>query len=238
MHNSGKLPCLSMVTGLQLPLATVIALVAGNRPPPSWPSGCNLRQVPAIAPAHRVVSCARDPHPQNLESRTRPDHRIIRNNLPHLVALPPLPSQHPQRSSPSHCLQSFLPAALGFRRPTLQTPLCRGCAAVTSIMRHSVATWLTAATGLLMASTASARLDTPKHEPGRCAFRGHCGKQSFFGKELPCVDNEPAQDPDEELRKELVDLCGDKWATGPVCCELEQVSRVFVSIYGDFLTIK
>lgn len=40
------------------------------------------------------------------------------------------------------------------------------------------------------------------------------------------MDNGLAKDPDEELRKELIDLCGAKWATGPVCCELEQVRYV------------
>lgn len=88
-----------------------------------------------------------------------------------------------------------------------------------------VAQSILGATALLLASsvTSIAQELTPKHEAGRCAFRGHCGKQSFFGKELPCVDNELASDPDEELRNELVELCGDKWKTGPVCCELEQV---------------
>lgn len=74
-----------------------------------------------------------------------------------------------------------------------------------------------------LASAGSADQFTPKHENGRCAFRGHCGKQSLFGKELPCVDNGVAEDPDKELRDELVELCGPKWAEGPVCCELEQV---------------
>jgi Niemann-Pick C1 protein len=90
-------------------------------------------------------------------------------------------------------------------------------------MRHRVAPALFGATTLLLASLTSAEPFTNKHEPGRCAFRGQCGKQSFFGKELPCVDNDLAKDPDEELRQELVELCGDKWSTGPVCCELEQV---------------
>lgn len=75
----------------------------------------------------------------------------------------------------------------------------------------------------MLAALSNAEGFTPKHEPGTCAFRGHCGKLSFFGKELPCVDNGPAQDPDEELRKELVDLCGAKWEDTPVCCTLEQV---------------
>ncbi|KAF4976311.1 hypothetical protein FZEAL_6996 [Fusarium zealandicum] len=79
---------------------------------------------------------------------------------------------------------------------------------------------------VLLAGIASAEPYTSKHEAGRCAFRGQCGKQSFFGKELPCVDNGVAQDPEEEFRNELVDLCGEKWRTGPVCCTLEQVQSL------------
>ena len=89
-------------------------------------------------------------------------------------------------------------------------------------MRHRVAPLL-GAVALLLAGMSSAESLTPKHELGRCAFRGHCGKQSLFGKELPCVDNDLADDPDAELRKELVDLCGSEWAEGPVCCTMEQV---------------
>jgi Niemann-Pick C1 protein len=65
---------------------------------------------------------------------------------------------------------------------------------------------------------------TPKHEAGRCAIRGHCGKKSFFGKELPCVDNGLAEEPDDDLRKQLIEVCGEKWSTGPVCCDATQVS--------------
>jgi Niemann-Pick C1 protein len=64
---------------------------------------------------------------------------------------------------------------------------------------------------------------TKLHEPGRCAFRGHCGKQSFLGGELPCVDNELASEPDDAVRSKLVDLCGPDWATGLVCCDEDQV---------------
>lgn len=94
------------------------------------------------------------------------------------------------------------------------------------------------AAGLMLTASTTAQLLTPKHEAGRCAFRDHCGKQSFFGKELPCVDNGLAQDPDEELRKELVDLCGAKWEDTPVCCTLDQVrmSTMFRSI-SAILTI-
>jgi len=69
----------------------------------------------------------------------------------------------------------------------------------------------------------SAELYTPKHEAGRCAIRGHCGKKSLFGKQLPCPDNGPAEEPDQELREQLVELCGPKWKSGPVCCTPDQV---------------
>lgn len=92
-------------------------------------------------------------------------------------------------------------------------------------MHQRILPRLGAAAGLLV-GLGLAEPYTPKHEAGRCAFRGHCGKQSLFGKELPCVDNDVAQDPEEELRNELVELCGEKWRTGPVCCSLEQVQSL------------
>ncbi|KAF5024807.1 hypothetical protein F66182_3123 [Fusarium sp. NRRL 66182] len=79
------------------------------------------------------------------------------------------------------------------------------------------------AMAVLFAGLGFAEQYTPKHEAGRCAFRGHCGKQGFLRKDTPCVDNDLASDPDEELRNELVGLCGEKWRTGPVCCNLDQV---------------
>ena len=88
---------------------------------------------------------------------------------------------------------------------------------------------------LLFGASVSAESHTPKHELGRCAFRGQCGKQSFFGKELPCVDNGLAEDPSDDLRKELVELCGPQWSEGPVCCNLDQVS--FVLFYGKRLIL-
>ena len=65
---------------------------------------------------------------------------------------------------------------------------------------------------------------TGKHEAGRCAIRGQCGKQSFFGSELPCPDNGLAKEPDAETRKKLVNICGDAWSEGDVCCESVQVT--------------
>ncbi|PYI14710.1 multidrug efflux transporter AcrB transmembrane domain-containing protein [Aspergillus violaceofuscus CBS 115571] len=67
---------------------------------------------------------------------------------------------------------------------------------------------------------------TDIHEPGRCALRGHCGKKSFFGGELPCPDNGRAKQPEAAVRKKLVDLCGSKWQDGPVCCEDEQIDAL------------
>ena len=84
---------------------------------------------------------------------------------------------------------------------------------------------VTVGTAAASASTSSADgLLTPKHEAGRCAIRGHCGKVGFFGKPLPCVDNGLAEDPDEDLRQQLVSVCGPKWNHGPICCNEEQVS--------------
>ena len=73
---------------------------------------------------------------------------------------------------------------------------------------------------------------TEKHEAGRCAIRGQCGKQSFFGSELPCPDNDLAREPNEDTRKKLVDICGDAWSEGDVCCESAQVMISFRSLRG------
>lgn len=83
-------------------------------------------------------------------------------------------------------------------------------------------TWLLLAT----VGATSATIYTPKHERGRCAIRGHCGSKSIFGSQLPCVDNGLAEDPDDKLRKQLTELCGPKWADGPVCCNAEQVDAL------------
>lgn len=73
---------------------------------------------------------------------------------------------------------------------------------------------------------------TSKHEKGRCAIRGQCGAKSFFGGDLPCPDNGLAQQPGSDTRAKLVEICGDRWSTGEVCCDDEQVS--FRGIGLDF----
>ncbi|EGS19845.1 hedgehog receptor-like protein [Thermochaetoides thermophila DSM 1495] len=85
----------------------------------------------------------------------------------------------------------------------------------------------TALSPLVAASSApETMLLTPKHEAGRCAVRHNCGSKSFFGPQLPCVDNGPAHEPDDALRQQLVELCGPKWAEGPVCCDADQVDTL------------
>ena len=83
---------------------------------------------------------------------------------------------------------------------------------------------IVASLGSLLLPQAFAQGETKIHEKGRCAIRGHCGKQSFFGGELPCPDNGLAKEPEAAVRKKLVSLCGSKWKEGLVCCEDEQVS--------------
>jgi len=67
---------------------------------------------------------------------------------------------------------------------------------------------------------------TPLHEAGRCAIRGHCGKQGFFGSDLPCPDNGKAAAPSDAVRDKLVALCGPKWTDSDVCCEEGQVDTL------------
>ncbi|KAF2257590.1 multidrug efflux transporter AcrB transmembrane domain-containing protein [Lojkania enalia] len=67
---------------------------------------------------------------------------------------------------------------------------------------------------------------TAKHEKGRCAIRGHCGSQGFFGPKLPCPDNGLAEEPSEEVKEKLADICGDKWSGSNVCCDNEQLDTL------------
>lgn len=89
--------------------------------------------------------------------------------------------------------------------------------------------WLTLVSPALLACpavAAAAASESPwtsRHEAGRCAIRGQCGKQSLFGKELPCPDNGLAEDPTDEVRAKLVSICGDEWSDGKVCCQDDQL---------------
>ncbi|MCJ1229517.1 hypothetical protein MMC12_006184 [Toensbergia leucococca] len=80
--------------------------------------------------------------------------------------------------------------------------------------------------GIVNATTNNESPWTIKHEKGTCALRGQCGKESFFGGELPCPDNGPAQEPDTDTRKKLVGICGEKWSEGGICCEDDQLDAL------------
>lgn len=87
--------------------------------------------------------------------------------------------------------------------------------------------WFAAVTaGILAGNVVVGEPYTPKHEAGRCAIRGSCGSGGWFSPALPCLDNGLAKDPEDDVRKQLVELCGAKWNTGPVCCEADQVRCV------------
>src|ERR1700761_4488604 len=73
---------------------------------------------------------------------------------------------------------------------------------------------------------ASSSIPTPLHEAGRCAIRGHCGKQGFFGSDLPCPDNGKAAPPSDTVCEKLVNLCGAQWQDTDVCCGEEQVDAL------------
>lgn len=97
------------------------------------------------------------------------------------------------------------------------------------MVRRCPGGWRAITAGLLsiLAGSALAAPDlTSKHEKGRCAIRGHCGKQSFFGSELPCPDNGLATTPDADMRKQLVEICGDQWSDTDVCCKSEQLDAL------------
>ncbi|KAI6878731.1 hypothetical protein KC318_g17201, partial [Hortaea werneckii] len=90
-----------------------------------------------------------------------------------------------------------------------------------------VTSWIPIWTSLAATSIAASGPDlTTKHEPGRCAIRGHCGSQSLFGSQLPCPDNGLAKEPSPDVRDSLVSLCGDRWADTKVCCEQEQIEAL------------
>lgn len=57
-------------------------------------------------------------------------------------------------------------------------------------------------------------------------MKGHCGKQSFFGGDLPCPDNSLAEEPSKEVREKLIGICGDTWSESDVCCDSDQLDAL------------
>jgi Niemann-Pick C1 protein len=97
---------------------------------------------------------------------------------------------------------------------------------------------LAIAASLLGLASVNGEAYTPKHEAGRCAIRGSCGGGGFFSPALPCLDNGLAKEPEDDVRKKLVDLCGSKWKTGPVCCEADQVGGLWWNDESVMLTLE
>ncbi|KAF1976955.1 multidrug efflux transporter AcrB transmembrane domain-containing protein [Bimuria novae-zelandiae CBS 107.79] len=95
-------------------------------------------------------------------------------------------------------------------------------------MKHcSRGGWIAAGLLSIFVGSALAGPDlTTKHEKGRCAIRGHCGKQGFFGSDLPCPDNGLAKKPDADVKKKLMDVCGEQWSDTDVCCNEEQLDAL------------
>jgi Niemann-Pick C1 protein len=74
-------------------------------------------------------------------------------------------------------------------------------------------------------TTTSSPVLSPTHAPGICAIRGNCGSESFFGPQLPCLDNTPAAAPEsDEVREKLISICGSGWEdVDKVCCVEQQL---------------
>ncbi|KAI9894383.1 MAG: hypothetical protein M1814_003139 [Vezdaea aestivalis] len=78
--------------------------------------------------------------------------------------------------------------------------------------------------------TSASELVTPIHGSGRCAIKGQCGATSFFGSDLPCPNNTLAELPAADTREKLVELCGDSWNEGPVCCDNDQLDALSTNL--------
>ncbi|CAG8778884.1 26779_t:CDS:2, partial [Racocetra persica] len=61
------------------------------------------------------------------------------------------------------------------------------------------------------------------HQEGYCVMRGQCGSKQPFGKQLNCPYNKPAEEPDEDLRLKLVEICGSQFENSLVCCDADQL---------------
>ena len=70
-------------------------------------------------------------------------------------------------------------------------------------------------------------ITTAVHEAGRCSMKGSCGSESFWSPSLPCTYNGPADaKPDGQTRQKLVDVCGEEWSEGAICCDEEQIDAL------------
>lgn len=91
---------------------------------------------------------------------------------------------------------------------------------------HRPVSLITGLTATLALGGQSYGKELAKHEAGRCSMRGQCGSESIFGKELPCPDNGLAEEPTNEAKSKLVQVCGEKWKESSVCCDEAQVDAL------------
>lgn len=91
---------------------------------------------------------------------------------------------------------------------------------------QSLTPWLSIGALAAVGVAAESENTTGIHEAGRCAIRGHCGKQSLFGSQLPCPDNGLAEEPSDDLREQLISVCGEEWSDSKVCCREEQLDAL------------
>ncbi|KAF1997279.1 multidrug efflux transporter AcrB transmembrane domain-containing protein [Amniculicola lignicola CBS 123094] len=192
-------------------LRPCITVVAPSAAPPSPP--------PSLRRSQRATTAPATPPPTPCPSSQQ--HLGLPSRLQALSSPPThdaaLSFQH--RDSPRRGL-------IGVLAPADRASAIRSTAPT---MRCASGGWGVIAAGLLSILVGAAVADpdlTSKHEKGRCAIRGHCGKQGFFGSELPCSDNGLAETPEAEARKKLVGICGDAWADTDVCCNEEQLEAL------------
>ncbi|KAI9176158.1 niemann-Pick type C- protein 1 [Blastocladiella emersonii ATCC 22665] len=71
----------------------------------------------------------------------------------------------------------------------------------------------------------------PSTGQGRCVMYGQCGRKSAFSPPLNCPVDLPAVEPaSPDFRARLVQKCGARYASGPVCCDAAQLGTLESSI--------
>ncbi|MCO5565319.1 hypothetical protein L7F22_018992 [Adiantum nelumboides] len=74
-------------------------------------------------------------------------------------------------------------------------------------------------------------ISSSQRRKGHCNMRGQCGKTSIFSPDLPCaLEEAKAEEPSEILRKSIIDVCGEEFGEGPVCCTQDQVDNLRLNL--------
>lgn len=68
-------------------------------------------------------------------------------------------------------------------------------------------------------------------KPGYCSMYDNCGKKSFFGAQLPCVNNTRAPAPSRESLEILTRVCGAEFPVDDgVCCSYDQLVNLELNL--------